>query len=105
MKIVKVTYTVRPDFVAINKQNIKNVMEDLSALKKDNINYNACICEDGKTFMHTAFFKDESDQKILNTLPSFIYFQTALKASGLESPPKQELLELVGASRKVFNDK
>ena len=103
MKIVKVTYTTKPEYVLQNKTNIQQVMDDLQKLNNTNINYNACICEDGKTFIHTAFFNSESDQQVLNAIPSFIHFQTALKASGLESPPKQELLQLVGTSRQLFN--
>ncbi|MBP9221962.1 MAG: hypothetical protein KBF42_11290 [Chitinophagales bacterium] len=105
MKIVKVTYTTKPEYVLQNKNNILQVMDDLQKLNNVNINYNACLCDDGKTFIHTAFFNTENEQQILNTLPSFINFQEALKAGGLESPPKQELLELVGASQRIFNDK
>ncbi len=58
---------------------------------------------DNKTFIHTAFFKSDEDQKLLNELPSFKYFQEQLKVSGLEVPPKQELLNLVGSSNNIFN--
>jgi predicted transcriptional regulator YdeE len=102
MKIVKVTYTTNTDFSELNQQNIKKVMSDLIKLKHQGINYNACLSADNKTFTHTAFFNSDEDQKILSDLPSFKYFQEQLKASGLEVPPKQELLNLVGSSSDIF---
>ena len=103
MKIVKVTYTTKAEFSEQNQSNIKNVMNDLQNANHLGINYNACLSADNKTFIHTAFFRSEEDQKSLNELPSFQNFQTQLKGSGLESPPKQELLSFVGSSNNIFN--
>jgi len=103
MKIVKVIYTTNPGFVEQNMNNIKTVMNDLQQLNHPGIFYNACLGSDGKTFIHTAFFKSEEDQKLLNELPSFKDFQSQLKSSGLEIPPKQELLTLVGSSNNIFH--
>ena len=103
MKIVKVTYTTKQEFAEQNQTNIKNVMADLQRLQHSGINYNSCLGADGKTFIHTAFFKSEEDQKLLNELPSFKHFQEELKSAGFEVPPKQELLTLVGSSTNIFN--
>ena len=103
MKIVKVIYTTKPEFAEQNQVNIKNVMADLQRLQYSGINYNSCLGADGKTFIHTAFFKSEEDQKLLNELPSFKHFQEELKSAGFEVPPKQELLTLVGTSTNIFN--
>jgi hypothetical protein len=103
MKIVNVTYTTKLDFVDTNKSNIQKVMQDLQNLNASGIIYNSCLGADGKTFVHSAFFKNEEDQKTLNELASFKSFQEQLKASGLESPPKQEILTLVGSSINLFN--
>jgi hypothetical protein len=103
MKVVKVTYTTRVEYTEQNKVNIKNVMADLQKQNNAGINYNACLSADGKTFSHTAFFKSDEDQKLLNELPSFKIFQEQLKSSGLEVPPKQELLTLVDSSTNIFN--
>jgi hypothetical protein len=103
MKIVKVTYTTRAEYAATNQANIQSVMSDLQGLQHPGINYNACISADGKTFIHTAFFKSEADQQLLNELASFKYFQEQLKLGGFEVPPKQELLTLVGSSTAIFN--
>jgi hypothetical protein len=102
MKIVKVTYTTKPEFSEQNQANIKKVMADLQNLQHAGINYNSCMCADGKTFIHTAFFKSDEDQKLLNELPSFKQFQEQLKVGGFEVPPKQELLTLVGSSINIF---
>lgn len=102
MKTVKVTYTTTAAFAQQNQLNIQAVMAELQQLNHLGINYNACLCADGKTFIHTAFFKTEDDQRILNELPSFRYFQEQLKNSGPEVPPRQELLELVGTSTALF---
>lgn len=103
MIIVKVTYTTPTSFVETNQKNIKAVMTDLQNANHTGINYNACICADQKTFIHTAFFNSDDDQRFLNELPSFRHFQEQLKASGLEVPPKQEILSLVGSSNNIFN--
>lgn len=103
MKIVKVTYTAKAEFADQNQSNIKNVMADLQRLNQPGINYNVCLSADGKTFIHTAFFKSDEDHKMLNELPSFKYFQEQLKSKGLEAPPIQELLNLVGSSKNIFS--
>ena len=103
MKIVKVTYTTKAEYSEQNQQNIKQVMTDLQGLNHPGISYNTCMQADGKTFIHTAFFKSEDDQKVLFDLASFKHFQEQLKASMPEVPPKQELLTLVGSSNNIFN--
>ncbi len=102
MKIVKVTYTTKAEYAEQNQSNIKNVMADLQNANHQGIHYNACLSADNKTFIHTAFFKSDEDQKILNELPSFKSFQEQLKSGGLEVPPKQELLTLIGSSNNIF---
>jgi hypothetical protein len=103
MKIVKVTYTAKAEYAEQNQDNIKKVMADLQKLNHQGVNYNVCIGADGKSFIHTAFFKSGDDEKLLLELPSFKHFQEQLKAGGLETPPKQELLTLVGSSITIFN--
>jgi len=103
MKIVKVIYTTKAEYVEQNKTNIQQVMSDLKQLNHAGINYNSCLGADGKTFTHTAFFKSEEDEKILLGLPSFKQFQEQLKSGGIEVAPKQELLTLVGTSTTIFN--
>ena len=102
MKIVKVTYTTRPEYTSTNSANILIVMNDLKKMAPPGIFYMACLGSDGKTFTHTAFFNSEEDQKILNDLSSFRSFQEQLKSSTPEISPKQELLTLVGSTSSLF---
>ncbi len=102
MKIVKVTYTTKPEYAEHNQSNIKKVMTDLKEINNPCINYNSCLGADGRSFIHTAFFNSDEDEKVLTGLPSFISFQQQLRAEGLEAPPKQEHLTLVGSSVSIF---
>ena len=92
-----------PGFVLKIQANIKNVMNDLQNLQPKGINYNVCLCPDGKTFIHTAFFESGEDEKILFNLHSFKSFQEQVKSGMPEIPPKQEILTLVGTSCDIFN--
>lgn len=103
MKIVKVTYTTKAEYAEQNQRNIKLVMNDLRKSDHSGINYHVCVCADGKTFIHTAFFNSDEDERILLNLPPFKHFQEQLKSSGPEIAPKQELLNLVGSSEDMFN--
>ena|SRR5450432_2597865 len=103
MKIVKVTYTTKAEFAEQNIGNIQTMMNDLRQLNYSGVAYNACLSADGKTFIHTTFFKSDEDQKLLSELPSFKQFQEQLKSGGSEVPPKQELLTLVGSAINIFN--
>jgi hypothetical protein len=102
MKAVKVTYTTQAAYAPQNSLNIQRVMEDLQKMNDPSIHYHACLGADGKTFIHTAFFREESDEKKLFALPAFKNFQEQLKASSPEKPPQQELLSLVGSSYTMF---
>jgi hypothetical protein len=102
MKIVKVTYTTKPDYSEHNQSNIKKVMAEMQAIGNPGVNYNACLGADGRSFTHTAFFNSDEDEKVLLTLSSFIQFQQELRASGPETPPKQEVLSLVGSTVDIF---
>ncbi len=102
MKIVRVIYQVRPEYVAENKQNIERVMSDLKALGNPNTKYASYLEEDGVTFMHFAQYPDEDTAKLLNDLPSFMHFRTSLKASNPVMPPKATNMSLVGAAFDLF---
>jgi hypothetical protein len=102
MKIVKVTYTTKAEYSERNQSNIKKVMADLQVINNRGINYNSCLGPDGKSFIHTAFFDSDENEKVLLQLPAFLHFQQELKASGPEAPPKSEVLTLVGSSTTIF---
>lgn len=101
MHIVKVIYTAKPEYVEQNQSNIKNVMKELRE-RNTGILYHVCLGPDGKTFTHTAFSQSEEHNKELLALPAFKHFQEQLKANGIEVPPKQEHLTLVGSSKEIL---
>jgi quinol monooxygenase YgiN len=103
MRITRVRYTVKEEYVETNKRNIERVMTDLRDLNIPNLKYSSFIEEDGRTFMHFSMFKDESASDILNSLPSFTEFRKQLKASDPESPPQAEQLTLVDSAHDLFD--
>lgn len=102
MKAVKVQYTVKPAFATHNAENIGKVMADLRKLNNPYIKYSSFLLEDAKSFVHFVI-TDEKADNILNGLESFQKFQSELKASQPEVPPKVEHLSLVGSSYDFFD--
>ena len=103
MKIVRVIYTVQPEYVEQNKANISQVMQDLKALNNPNTKYASYLEEDGVTFMHFAQYPDEATSQLLNNLPSFAKFRQELKASNPVSPPKSVNMSLVASAFELFD--
>ena len=104
MIIVKVTYTVKPDFVNKNKENIQLFMEDFQKLNANDFRYTIYSCEDGKTFVHLSHYKNEAIQKQLLEVPSFLSFQKQRDESKLELAPTIETMRLVSASTSIFDE-
>lgn len=102
MKIIRVTYKVKPEFVETNKSNIANVMASLRALNNPNIKYSSFLEEDGQTFMHFAMYPDEETARIIGGIEPFVKFRTELKASQPEIPPKASDLSLVDSAYDIF---
>jgi hypothetical protein len=101
MKIVRVQYTVRSDFVDENQRNIEAVMSELRALGDNDMRYAAYLHDDGKTFMHLVHQNTEAAERLPTSLESFKRFQARLKEN-LEIPPKVETLTLVQSSVPIF---
>ncbi len=98
MKAVKVQYTVNPNFIEENKNNIKRVMEALRANPIEGMKYASFTDgSEDNTFVHINMAKDEETMSKLNDLEEFIEFRKALKASKPLKPPKQTTLMLVDA--------
>ena len=97
MRAVKVEYTVKPEYVSINKANIQKVMDELRSLGNTGILYSTYLKEDGVSFVHFSIHKDE--ENIISSLSAFKEFTTQLKAEGLVGePPKSLKLEMVAKS-------
>jgi hypothetical protein len=105
MKIVKVTYTVDPGFVATNQENVRKFVKDIEALNNPAIRYISYLASDGKTFIHIATFDNDEAQKQFLDLPSFKSFQQQRNASALEAPENLEIINMVAASYPIFNSR
>jgi hypothetical protein len=102
MKIVRVQYTTRPEFSAVNKENISRIVKELRGLNHPGIKYSAYVLSDGKTFMHIDQFENEAAHVVLTALESFKRFADELGTSGLEAEPKLELPALVASTEDFF---
>ncbi len=98
MKIVRVTYTTKAEYAEQNKSNIAQVMAAMQKIGNPDVRYECFLGADSRSFIHLAIFQSDEAEQVLLTLPEFKYFQEQLKANGLEGPPKQEILTLVGSS-------
>ncbi len=103
MIIVKVTYTIKPDFVIKNQENINVFLNEFKKIKSNDFRYIAYLGEDKKTFTHISMYQNEAIQKQLLAVESFKSFQQQRNDSGLEMEEKIEMMELVGASYDIFD--
>ena len=53
-------------------------------------------------FVHFDIYSDQAAVDVVNNLPSFHFFRDQLKASGPESPPQDNDLNLVDSSYEIF---
>ena len=98
MITVKVSYTVKPEFVAANKENIAVFLSDFKKMDATDFRYSVFLLDDGKTFLHFSTYKNEEVQKEVLNVPSFKLFQQKRDESGLDNSHKVEVLEYIGSS-------
>lgn len=97
MQAIRVRYTVKPEFVDTNRQNIAAVMAELRAKGDVGCKYTSFLEPDGKTFVHVVVARDEASLGTVPTLEAFKAFQAALRPN-LEAPPQTEHWGVVGSS-------
>ncbi len=93
---VLVTYTVKPDRVEENERLVRSVYEALAEAGHADVHYATFKRDDGKTFVHMAFFPSPEAQQKLGALPAFQEFQQGI-VERCEVPPHPMPLEKVGA--------
>ena len=98
MIVVKVTYTVKDEYVNPNKEMIQAFLTDFKKLDGTQFLYSILQSEDGKTFIHTSQYKNKEIQQVLLNTPGFLRFQEQ-RDKNLASEPKIEFLNYVGASK------
>ncbi len=102
MITVKVSYTVKPEFVETNKKNISLFLEDFKKMNTDDFKYTVYLKEDGVTFVHfSSYINEEIQNEILN-ISSFKAFQQKRDESGLNDSHEVSVLNYVGSSFPVF---
>jgi hypothetical protein len=102
MKIVRVQYTTRAEYVETNQENIRQIVNELKSLNHPGIKYSAYLLPDEKTFMHFDQFENEEAHQYLQSLGSFKKFAEELRNSKLEVEPKLELLTVVATTESSF---
>ena len=102
MITVKVTYTVKPEFVEVNKKNISRFLSDFKKIDPSGFRYNVYVQEDGITFLHFSTYKNAEIQKQILNIESFKVFQDERDKSGLDNTHKVEVLNYVGSSFEIL---
>jgi hypothetical protein len=102
MKIVRVQYTTTPEYAPVNKENIRQIVNELRNINHPGIKYSAYLLPDGKTFMHFDQLENEEAHQFLQSLESFKKFADELSNSQLEVEPKLELLTLIASTEDFF---
>lgn len=93
---VIVTYTVKPEFVSENKNNIQRFLNDFKTLDQTKFEYKVFVKEDSVTFVHFSNYENEEVQNMVLNIPSFKEFQRLRDESGLNDSHKVEILQSVG---------
>ncbi len=97
MKITRHGYTVQPEFVAQNRQNLDAFIAALTAASVPGLSYRVFLEEDGQTFLHLVTSQDDPSA-VINGLASFKTFQSELLASDPVVKPDQIGMSLVATS-------
>ena len=97
MNITRHRYTVKPGYVAQNRQNLEAFIAALAAASVPGLSCRVFLEEDGQTFLHLVIARDDPSA-VITGLPSFRKFQTELLASAPVVKPDQVGMSLVATS-------
>lgn len=98
MMTVKVTYSVKHDYVETNKEMISKFLEDFKTLATDPFQYSVYLKEDGATFVHLSQYSSKQAQNDLLQVPSFVAFQER-RDQHMASEHQLEVLDFIGSSK------
>ncbi len=93
---VLVTYRVKPDRVEENERLVRAVYESLAEAGHPDVHYATFKKDDGRTFVHLAFFPSPEAQQKLGALPAFQEFQHGI-AERCDVLPAPTPIEKVGS--------
>ena len=89
---VQVTYTVKEGRVSENEALVVAVYDKLREMAAPGIMYGTFKKDDGRTFVHLAFFESPEHQQRFGANPAFQEFQREI-ADRCEIPPQAEPLD------------
>lgn len=98
MMTVKVTYTVKQEYIETNKEMITRFLEDFKSLKTEPFLYSVYLKEDGATFVHLSQYSSKQAQNDLLQVPSFVAFQER-RDQHMASEHQLEVLDFIGSSK------
>ncbi|UIR54864.1 hypothetical protein LZQ00_11300 [Sphingobacterium sp. SRCM116780] len=101
MITVKVTYTVKKEYVESNKKRIQAFLNAFKTLDNSQFVYSIFQLQDSDTFIHLSQYKNESIQQELLHVPSFLAFQQQ-RDLHLISDPTIEFLTCIGSSKNIL---
>ncbi len=93
---VMVTYTVKEDRVEENEALVRAVYEELASIGDAGIHYATFRKDDGRTFVHVAFFDGPESREALGKTAAFQAFQSGIEER-CEVPPNPEPLHRIGS--------
>ena len=99
---VKVSYTVKPEFVEQNKRNIAAFLADFKKLTSLHFLYHVYLQADELTFLHISMYESETVQQQVLNVPSFLSFQQERGANHLTGDPQVEHLTAIGSSLSLI---
>ncbi|WP_423148692.1 hypothetical protein [Rubrolithibacter danxiaensis] len=102
MKTIKVTYTVKQEFAAKNRENVRAFLAEVESIADPEMRYFVLLAKDGKTFSHISIYNSDESQRQFLDLPSFKSFQEQRDESGLEKEPVIEAFTLIDSSHPIF---
>ncbi|EFH81016.1 hypothetical protein [Ktedonobacter racemifer] len=103
MTIAHAMYTVKAEYATQNKKHVSQVIEELQALHRDDIQYSVFVQEDGKTFTHLLICANEEAGRAFTGLKAFAAFQAALTESQPEVSPSVNNVTLVGSTSDLLS--
>lgn len=101
MIAIKVTYTIKEDYVRANKEKIQTFLNEFEKLDNKQFVYAIYQVNGSNTFIHMSQYKNEAIQKELLNMPSFLEFQKQ-RDLNLITEPTIESLTQIGISKNIW---
>ena len=93
MSRVVVRYRVRPECAELNERLVREVLEELAAVRPAGLDYyRSMVLADGLTFVHEV----DGDTMALRELPAFQRFAWTV-GERCDDPPQQSIVRMLGS--------